>query len=257
MVNTNATPRRGLVVLPDLITSLGLLCGCVSIASALDARFEVSAIMIEISLACDICDGLVARASRTASPFGLEYDSLSDVVAFGVAPAILVYAWALKPLGILGVVVVGIFVICAALRLARFNIQASSTAGKTRFVGLPVPGAAVTIAGLLFGYRYFGLDSPRLLCVVMGPLTLMLAALMVSRLPYPATKSADLAAKKFRIGAALLILAALLLIAPSLTALIASVLYLISGLGLSLIGEHIGQAPTQVQPPGQAGARVD
>jgi len=239
MVDTNATPRRGLIVLPDLITSFGLLCGCVSIASALHERFEISAIMIEISLACDICDGLVARASRTASPFGLEYDSLSDVVAFGVAPAILVYAWALKSLGILGVVVVGIFVICAALRLARFNIKASSAGGKTRFVGLPVPGAAVTIAGLLFGYRYFGLDSPRALCVVMVSVTLMLAALMVSRLPYPAMKSVDFAARKFEMAAVFLILTAFMLIAPSLTTLIASMIYLISGPALALSGEHV------------------
>ena len=256
MADTNATPRRSLVVLPDLVTSFGLMCGCVSIASALDARFEISATMIGISLACDICDGLVARASRTASPFGLEYDSLSDVVAFGVAPAILVYAWALKSLGILGVAVIGIFVICAALRLARFNVQTGSSAGKTRFVGLPVPGAAVTIAGLLFGYRYFGLDSPRTLCVVMALATLMLAGLMVSRLPYPAMKSVDFPAKKFKIGTALLIFAALLLIAPSLTALIASMIYLISGPVLALSGEQVGQAPAQAQPPSRTGGSV-
>ncbi len=216
-------------------------------ASAFDGCFEISALMVEISLACDILDGLVARASRTATPFGIEYDSLSDVVAFGVAPASLTYTWALKPLGLWGIVTFGLFVICAALRLARFNIQAGTTAGKTRFVGLPVPGAAAMIAGLLFGYRYFALDSPRALCAVMLAVTLALAGLMVSRVPYPALKSVDLSARKFLVAAALLIVAVLLLLAPRLVAFLGAAVYLVSGPVLALSGEHVAKGPSQAQ----------
>lgn len=244
-----AAPVRGLFVLPDSITSIGLMCGCISIASAFDARFEISALMIELSIACDILDGLIARASRSATRFGIEYDSLSDVVAFGVAPASLVYSWALKPLGLFGVLIIGIFVIAAALRLARFNIQSGSSAGKTRFVGLPVPGAAAVVAGLLFGYHHFGLDSPRALCAVMIAVTITLAALMVSHVPYPTTKSMDFAARKLEIGVALLIAVALVLIAPRLTALAVGAIYLLSGPVLALRGEHIGDTSSPAEGP--------
>jgi CDP-diacylglycerol--serine O-phosphatidyltransferase len=138
-----------------------------------------------------------------------------------------------------GIPIVGIFVICAALRLGRFNIQAGTSAGKTRFVGLPVPGAAAVIAGILFGYQFFGLNSPRALCAVMIVITLVLAGLMVSRLPYPALKSVDLRARKFEIGLALFIAAILLVLAPRLAAFVAGAAYLISGPVLALTGEHI------------------
>jgi CDP-diacylglycerol---serine O-phosphatidyltransferase len=129
--------------LPDAVTSVGLLLGCLSLVSAFDGRFERSAALIDVCLIFDVLDGLVARVSRSTAPFGAELDSLSDVVAFGVAPAGLVYSWALKPLGLWGVLIIGPFVISAALRLARFNVQTTSGGGsKTRFVGLPVPGAA-------------------------------------------------------------------------------------------------------------------
>lgn len=247
VTETKAAPGRGLFVVPDLITSAGLMSGCLSLASAFDGRFELSALMIGVSIACDSLDGLIARASRTASRFGIEYDSLSDVVAFGVAPASLVYTWALKPLGLWGVLIMGLFAICAALRLARFNIQAGTTAGKTRFVGLPVPGAAAMIAGLLFGYSYFGLDSPRALCAGMIVVMMVLAGLMVSRVPYPALKRVDLSASKLQIGAALFIAVLLLLVAPRLAAFLAATAYLFSGPALALSGEQIEEASSESQ----------
>lgn len=242
---TKAARGRGLFVVADLMTSAGLMAGCLSLASAFDGRFELSALMIGISIACDSLDGLIARASRTASRFGIEYDSLSDVVAFGVAPASLVYTWALKPLGLWAVLIMGLFVICAALRLARFNLQAGTSAGKTRFVGLPVPGAAAVIAGILFGYRYFGLNSPRALCALMIAVTLVLAGVMVSRIPYPALKSVDLRAKKLEIGFTIVIAAILLLLAPRLAAFLAGAAYLVSGPALALSGEHIEEASSE------------
>ena len=225
---------------PDIVTSLGLFAGCVSLVSAIGCRFERAAAMIGLSILCDIGDGFVARASHTSSAFGLEYDSLSDVVAFGVAPAILVDSWALRPLGAWAVLIVAVYIICAALRLARFNTEAGTATGKRRFAGLPVPGAAAAIGGILFGYRYFALGSPRALCVVMTIVMLGLAALMVSRVPYPTIKGVDprsLLSPKLLAGAA--IVTGLVLVAPRLTAFVAGLGYLFSGVILALRGERV------------------
>jgi len=204
--------------------------------------------MIEFSLVCDILDGLVARASHTASAFGIEYDSLSDVIAFGVAPASLVYSWALRPLGLWGALIIGPFVISAALRLARFNIQAGTIGGKQRFVGLPVPGAAAMIAGLLFGYRYFALDLPHSLCAGVAVITLMLAGAMVSRIPYPAPKLAGFREHGLEAATAALILALLLLLAPRLTAFLGALAYVLSGPVLAAAGEQIQAGAPVVSP---------
>ncbi len=241
--------RRGVMwAAPDIVTSLGLLAGCVSLVSAIGGRFERAAAMIGLSILCDIADGLVARASHTSSAFGLEYDSLSDVITFGVAPAILVDSWALRPLGAWALLIVAAYIICAALRLARFNVEAGTATGKRRFVGLPVPGAAAAIGGILFGYRYFALDVPRALCVVMIIVMLGLAALMVSRVPYPTVKVEDprsLLSPKLLAGA--VVVAGLVFAAPRLTAFAVGLGYLLSGLILSARGE-------QVEGPGSAPA---
>ena len=191
---------RARFFVPDAITSLNLLSGCVSMVSAFEGHFERAALLVEFSIACDILDGLFARASHTATKFGIEYDSLADLVAFGVAPASLVYSWALMPHGLWSIGVMASFIVCAALRLARFNIQSATTAGKTRFVGLPVPAAAAMIAGSLFCYDYFDFDFPRVLCVSMAAVTVALARIMVSRIPYPALKSFDPSGSRTRIG---------------------------------------------------------
>lgn len=216
--------------LPDAVTSIGLVLGCLSLVSAFDGHFERSALLIDASLVCDVLDGLVARVSHSAAPFGAELDSLSDVVAFGVAPAGLVYSWALKPLGLWGVLVIGPFVVSAALRLARFNIQSTSGGGsKTRFVGLPVPGAAAAIAGLLFASEYFAQIPSRALCALMAAVTLMLSGLMVSRLPYPALKVAKFPDYSWHLTALVTGTAVALLIAPRLTVSVSPVVYLLAG----------------------------
>src|SRR5229473_2654828 len=157
--------RRGVFMVPATITSIGLLSGFYSLISSVDAHFEFAAVLIMVAFVCDGLDGRVARLSRTSSQFGVEYDSLSDIVAFGVAPAGLAYSWALRPLGAVAIVISGLFVVSAGLRLARFNVQTGTT-DKRRFTGLPVPGAAAMIAGIVLAYSYFELNSPRALCVV-------------------------------------------------------------------------------------------
>ncbi len=244
--------RRGIFMLPATITSIGLLAGFYSAVSAVSGHFEVASVLIVLAFVCDGLDGRIARASRTSSHFGVEYDSLSDVVAFGVAPAMLMYSWALKPIGSTGVAISGLFVICAALRLARFNVQ-TATADKTRFTGLPVPGAAAMIAGMALAYSYFELDSPRTLCAFMAPVTLALAGLMISRVPYPSFKSLKLDKRaQVELVIAMIVFAAMLFAMPQLTAFLISTAYVLSGPLLLARGEQM-RAKVSVLRPVEAG----
>ena len=240
--------RRGVYLLPATITSIGLLSGFYSMVASVSGHFEVGAVMIVIAFVCDGLDGRVARASRTSSQFGVEYDSLSDVVAFGVAPAMLAYSWALKPIGSFGIGVTGLFVICAALRLARFNVQ-TATADKSRFVGLPVPGAAAMMAGMVLAYSYFELDSPRTLCAIMVPITLALGGLMISRVPYPSFKTIKLEKRaQVELVIIMMVAAAMLFAMPQLTAFLLSTAYVLSGPWLMLRGERLSAKVSVLRP---------
>jgi CDP-diacylglycerol--serine O-phosphatidyltransferase len=137
--------KRGIYILPNLVTTASLFAGFYSLVSTMNRDYYTAAIMIFISAICDGLDGKVARMTGTTSKFGVEYDSLADVVAFGVTPALMVYAWALRPYGRLGWVAAFLFVACGALRLARFNVQVNTVESK-RFVGLPIPAAACMVA---------------------------------------------------------------------------------------------------------------
>jgi len=240
--------RRGVFLVPATITSIGLLSGFYSMVSAVNGHFEVAAVMIVIAFVCDGLDGRIARASRTSSQFGVEYDSLSDVVAFGVAPAMLAYSWALRPIGSLGIAVAGLFVLCAALRLARFNVQTAS-ADKSRFVGLPVPGAAVMLSGLALAYSYFELDSPRTLCTLMVPITLALGGLMISRVPYPSFKTIKLEKRaQVELIIGMMVFAAMMFAMPQLTAFLLSTAYVLSGPALLLRGESMSAKVPVLRP---------
>jgi len=234
--------RRGVFVVPATITSLGLLAGFYSLISSIDAHFELAAVMIAAAFICDGLDGRIARASRTSSQFGIEYDSLSDVVAFGCAPAALIYSWALKPLGAFAIVISGLYVVGAALRLARFNVQTGSI-DKRRFIGLPVPGAAIMISGTVLAYSYFELKSPHVLCAFAAPATLALTGLMVSRVPYPSFKGIDLQKHgqvEILLGA-LVVIAAMLFAMPQFTTFALAIVYVLSGPMLLMRGERIAR----------------
>jgi len=241
--------RRGVSVVPATITSLGLLAGFYSLISSINAHFELAAVMIVAAFICDGLDGRIARVSRTSSQFGIEYDSLSDVVAFGCAPAALIYGWALKPLGAFAIVISGLYVVAAALRLARFNVQ-TGIIDKRRFVGLPVPGAAVVIAGTVLAYSYFELKSPRALCAFAAPATLTLAGLMVSRVPYPSFKGIDLQ-KHGRVEillGVLVVIAAMLFAMPQFTTFALATAYVLSGPILLARGERIARVVPPSRP---------
>lgn len=141
--------RRGIYLLPNLLTTAALFSGFFAIVQAMNGKFEVAAVAIFIAMVFDGLDGRVARMTRTQSAFGAEYDSLSDMVSFGAAPALVVYVWALKGLGKLGWIAAFIYCAGAALRLARFNTNIE-VVDKRYFQGLPSPAAAALVAGLVW-----------------------------------------------------------------------------------------------------------
>ena len=145
--------RKSIFILPNLLTTCSLFAGFYAIISSVQGKFLYAAIAILVSAFFDFLDWEVARLTHSTSQFGLEYDSLSDLVAFGVAPGLLVYLWALQPFGRLGWVAAFLFVACGALRLARFNVNVS---GKDEgyFQGLPIPAAACMIAATVFLFHY-------------------------------------------------------------------------------------------------------
>jgi CDP-diacylglycerol--serine O-phosphatidyltransferase len=175
--------RRGVYLLPNFLTTAGLFAGFYAVIATIDRQYRLAAIMILVAQLFDVLDGRVARLTRSASSFGVQYDSLADLVAFGVAPGILVYKWALQPWGRWGWLAASLYVTCGALRLARFNVQIG-TVEKRHFVGLPIPAAADVIAATVLLYYYVGGQGATnkhisMLLVIYG-----VAALMVSEIRY-------------------------------------------------------------------------
>ncbi len=175
--------RRGVYILPNLFTTGGLFSGFYSVISTLHGHYELAAVMILVAHLFDGLDGRVARITRTTSRFGVEYDSLADLVAFGVAPGVLVYMWALTPWGTWGWLAASLYVTCGALRLARFNVQVDSVE-KRAFVGLPIPAAADMVAATVLLYYFFGGEGATHKHIIVLFLVYTLAALMVSSTPY-------------------------------------------------------------------------
>ncbi len=182
--------KNGIYLLPNLFTTGNLLCGFSSVIASINGQYVQAAIAILIAVVLDGLDGKVARMTNSASAFGVEYDSLADVLSFGMAPCLLLYAWTLHFLGYVGWVAAGIFVICGALRLARFNVQAM-TVPQSFFTGLPIPAAAGVIASavLLSQQLYGELESVEpgwQLSIVVT--VVCLALLMVSNVKYESLK---------------------------------------------------------------------
>jgi CDP-diacylglycerol--serine O-phosphatidyltransferase len=182
--------RRGIYVLPNLFTTLGLFAGFYSIVAAGQGQFGPACIAVLVSIVTDGLDGRVARLTGTETDFGAEYDSLTDMVAFGVAPALLVYHWALHPLGKLGWLLAFFYAAAAALRLARFNTQ-PQVYGKRYFQGLPSPSAAALVTSAVWAGHQYGFP------VWAGmPLAVLVAiaggGLMVSNFRYYSFKEFDL-----------------------------------------------------------------
>jgi CDP-diacylglycerol--serine O-phosphatidyltransferase len=182
--------RKGIYILPNLITTGSLFAGFYSMVSTLSGDYRTAAIWILAAAIFDGLDGKVARATGTTSKFGVEYDSLADVVSFGVTPGFLMFAWALRPFGRLGWVAAFLFVACAALRLARFNVQVDTVESK-RFIGLPTPAAASMVSATVLLFYHFGWPSSfKKLAILI--LIYLLAFLMVSNVKFYSFKDPDL-----------------------------------------------------------------
>lgn len=182
--------RRGIYLLPNLFTTAALFAGFYAVVQAMNGRFEHSAVAIFVAMVLDALDGRVARLTHTQSAFGAEYDSLADMVSFGVAPALVVYEWALQGMGKLGWIAAFIYCVGAALRLARFNTNID-VVDKRFFQGLPSPAAAALIAGLVWvmlDFRVKGPDIRWLAWVV----TVFAGVTMVSNLRYYSGKDVNL-----------------------------------------------------------------
>ena len=182
--------RRGIYILPNLFTTAALFAGFYAIVQAMNGRFEQSAVAIFIAMVLDGLDGRVARLTHTQSAFGAEYDSLSDMVSFGLAPSLVIYEWALKGMGKLGWIAAFIYCAGAALRLARFNTNID-VVDKRFFQGLPSPAAAALVAGMvwvLLDLDYTG-DEVRWYACVM---TIFSGITMVSNIRYWSGKDINL-----------------------------------------------------------------
>ncbi|MFN7954646.1 MAG: CDP-diacylglycerol--serine O-phosphatidyltransferase [bacterium] len=199
--------RKGIYLLPNLCTSMSIVFGFWSVVLAATGRIEPAAWKILWCFVFDGLDGRIARLTRTTSPFGVEFDSLADVVAFGVAPAFLVFQWGLKGYGRWGWIAACVFLVGGAVRLARFNVQVGTVDSK-RFVGLPIPLAASVLVTTILLVGDLGRGTQRVPIVLVLPL--VLGFLMVSTLPYRSFKEFDLRARH-PIGLFFAILAVVLL----------------------------------------------
>ncbi|OGP67856.1 MAG: CDP-diacylglycerol--serine O-phosphatidyltransferase [Deltaproteobacteria bacterium RBG_13_47_9] len=186
--------RKGVYILPNLFTTGNLFCGFWAIISVFQERFYYAAVAILLASVFDVLDGKVARLSGATSKFGVQYDSLSDLVSFGIAPALLAFSWALRPYGKFGWLAAFLFVVCGALRLARFNVLSSSGEVKY-FKGLPIPAAASVIALTILLYLRL-IETGWVKDIVILVMIYVLAFLMVSNIRYFSFKELNLARRK-------------------------------------------------------------
>jgi CDP-diacylglycerol--serine O-phosphatidyltransferase len=224
----NERLRRGIYILPNIFTSLNLFCGFYAIISSINGRFVPAAMAIIIAGIFDGLDGKIARATNTTSRFGIEYDSLADLISFGLAPGLMMYLWALKPLGRVGWLAAFLFMACGALRLARFNTQVG-TISSDHFVGLPIPaGAGMNAVIVLFCHKIgmTGGVHPFILMISLYALSF----LMVSSISYNSFKKPELFRKmNFNVLVGAILILIFIAAQPSVTLFLIGALYVISG----------------------------
>ncbi len=219
---------RGIYILPNLITSGSLFAGFYSIAATYTGQFEKAAMAIVAGVVLDGLDGRVARMTRTTTQFGVEYDSLADLVSFGVAPAFLVYGWALSRFGRWGWLAAFLYLICGALRLARFNVQVH-TVEKGKFNGLPIPAAATFVASMIMLFYYLGgSGSVKHVAVLLA--IYVLAFLMISTVKFNSFKDLEpFRRRPFNTLVVFIFIALLLAAEPQVMIFLFSSAYVVSG----------------------------
>jgi CDP-diacylglycerol--serine O-phosphatidyltransferase len=227
--------RRGVYLLPSLMTLSNLLCGFASIVYSTRGDFDTAAVLIGVAMIVDTLDGFLARLTHSQSAFGAELDSLADVVSFGVAPAILAFTWGLWSLGRLGWAAGFIYVAAAAMRLARFNIQSASTADKRYFAGLPSPAAASVTASTVFLYPW-GVQDYRIALLAL-PMLLVPGFLMVSTIRFRSIKAIDVDKRRpYRRNLLAVVALALIATHPRIALVVLSYSYVVAAVGIYLYG---------------------
>ncbi|MGM0418582.1 MAG: CDP-diacylglycerol--serine O-phosphatidyltransferase [Thermodesulfobacteriota bacterium] len=227
---------KKIYILPNMLTAMNALCGFYSVVSAVRGDFTVAAAAVIAGMFFDILDGRVARMTHTESDFGMEFDSLCDLISFGVAPAVLTYMWILPQAGRVGWLSAFVFIICGALRLARFN--SADHSDSKYFTGLPIPAAAfITVSWYLFcsktGFEGKAVEIISMIFIY------VLAFLMVSNVKYPCFKKAEKDQKiPFNILVALILAVVLIAAEPRIMLFITAFIYLVSGFVILLKPGH-------------------
>ena len=231
--------KRGIFLLPSVLTTFGMFAGFYSIISSINGDFTIAAISILIAMFWDTLDGRVARLTNTQSAFGAEYDSLADLVSFGLAPALLVYQWTLYELGRFGWLAAFVYLACAALRLARFNTQVG-IADKRYFQGLPSPAAAGVIASMIWlkiwTFASFDSDVISLGYYLGAGITILCGLLMVSNIRYYSFKEFDSKKASFRFLLIVILSLIILVSKPNIILFTVFFVYLLSGPFITIIG---------------------
>lgn len=242
--NGKKVRRKGIYLLPNLFTTSALFAGFFSVVAGINGDFTAAAVAIFIAMVLDGLDGRVARMTNTQSAFGAEYDSLSDMLSFGVAPALVAFTWILQDIGKTGWVVAFLYVACAALRLARFNVQIGSV-DKKWFIGLPSPSAAAFVAASVWTFHSFDAEA-------FGFKLLMLfvvataGVLMVSNIRYYSFKDIDLKGPvPFVVLLAIVLGFVVISVEPSVMLLLLFGSYVASGPVLAIMGKMKHAPPTR------------
>lgn len=236
--------HKGVYLLPNLITTAALFAGFYAIISGMKGNFEAAGLAIIVAQLMDGFDGRVARLTNTTSAFGVQYDSLSDMVSFGLAPSLVIFSWGLEPLGKFGWAAAFLFAACAALRLARFNTQVG-TVDKRYFVGLASPPAAALLATTV--WLWHDVVPPYEVSVLVAVATISIGLLMVSNLRYTSFKGLNLRGRvPFIVMLAALLIFIVVTIKPPLVLLIMACLYCSSGPVMWLLSKRKSTPPASL-----------
>jgi CDP-diacylglycerol--serine O-phosphatidyltransferase len=243
--------RRGVFLIPSLFTVANLFCGYACVVYATRADFDTAALFIGIAMVLDTLDGFFARLTNSSTDFGVQLDSLADVVSFGLAPAILAFTWGLWPLRRLGWAAGFIYVTAAAMRLARFNIQTAASTDKRYFVGLPSPAAGAVIASTVYLFP-FGIHESRTALPALA-MVLVPALLMVSTIRFRSVKAIDVGWRRsyLAIFVAAVVLA-LVASHPRVALVSLSYLYVagaVAGWAIARLRKRHVEPPVAVPPP--------
>ncbi|MES2625435.1 MAG: CDP-diacylglycerol--serine O-phosphatidyltransferase [Pseudomonadota bacterium] len=226
--------RRGIYLLPNLLTTGALFAGFFAVISGMSGDFHNACVAILVAMFLDGLDGRVARLTNTQSAFGAEYDSLSDMLAFGVAPALICFSWALSELGKLGWTAAFIYVACAALRLARFNVQ-QDTADKRFFVGLASPSAAGVVVFMVWSLDTYGIEITAPVSIFAAALTVLAGILMVINLRYYSFKDLDFRNRvPFFAILAMILIIVIISLNPPVVLFTMAIIYAFSGPGMAI-----------------------